>query len=275
MILLVTLFGGLTACTPDVNINDPVADIYAADYARRASLSVRLASSAGALVADVCSLGQDDWAAISEAGESFTPSDAVADMLGISGPGDLTYDQDTGGIVVKWEGVEIDEAIFGTVSLSVRRATETYGVSFTPDTTPIDPEEPEGPSEVSDEAAAAGFTDASATVDVSGCGGDGANSAIQVDFSMPENPEFDENGDAEDQALVSIPNDEETEVVWSKGELWPDAGDYLWTYGAGAERQQVYGYDASEIVGDAWPSQAEGASLWIRDVDVPLTRGTR
>jgi len=276
MILLATLLGSLTGCFPEVNINDPVADLYAADYARRASLSVRLASGAGALVSEVCFIGQDGWSDLAASKEGIDPGTQVASLLGLQGDGDLTYDQETGGVLVKWEGAEIDDGITGTITLTVRRATETFGVSFSPDTTPIDEDEPEGPAEVSEEAAAIGFTSAAATVDVTGCGGDGANSAIEVDFNMPELIEYDEDGEALPQALVIMPSSDDLDaVVWSKGEPWPDEGDFFWTYGAGVDRQQIYGYDASEISGESWPAQAEGASSWIRDVDVPLTRGVR
>ncbi len=272
--MLLSVLAASLGCAPEVVTNDPVAAAYAELFAQRASLSVRLSAGAGALGAHFCGVSQEEWAAITE----VQVPDAIAALLGLPPMGRSVYDPETGAITVTWEGALIDEDIPGTVAMEVRRATESFEVLFTPEGD-VDEAGEAVPNPLAD---ALNFRDADAVVSVVSCGDSedfGSDQAVlSISFDMPATATED---DDEDQVTaVSFPYqsedasaEESSSVVWTFGALWPESGDYVYTLGAGADRQRLTGYDASAIDGEVWPSTAEGRD-WVLDVDLPLARGT-
>lgn len=274
--LLLMLTAGPMGCLPTVATNDPVAEIYAAQYAQRASLSVRMSAGAGALAAYFCGVTQEDWAGITEV---QVPED-IAELLGLPANGRSVYNVETGAISVTWESSLIDDDIPGTVAMEVRRATESFEFLFTP----AGETDEDGEAVPNPEADALNFRDADAAVSVVSCGDSdefGSDQAVlTINFDMPA--ETTDEDDEDEVTTVDFPyqseeedaEEEEISVVWTFGEVWPESGNYVYTLGAGSDRQRLIGYDASAISGETWPSEAEGRD-WTRDVDLSLARGTR
>jgi hypothetical protein len=249
--LLILLSAG---CYPDIITNDPIARVYAEDMAVRGGLAARLTVGAAALSASACGIGHEGWSG--QDGEEFSPTDPVAAMLGLPGPGLISYNSDTGAIEVEWEGAELASGVYGTVVMNVLRATTSFNFSITVS------------EEYQDAANEYGFRDASVAVTVGNCQDDVA--AVFATANLPSQILSED----ELQATVSLPVDgaeDEEGMVWTRGEGLPDSGDFVWTIGSGADRERLISYDAGEISDGYWPSLAEGRD-WTLDIDVPIER---
>ena len=255
---LLTLLSLTSGCALDAITADPLAQARAEDMARRASLVVRLGAGSGAISSEICSITQDDWMTL----ETWEPSADIVAQLGLGGETAVVYDAATGATTLEWADAVLDTDLYGTFSISVLRATNTFQFSFTPSDTSRDTAE------------LASFRGGTASVIVSVCDAEAELTLTMnlEDTEAEEDAEEDEEG-ADDEGLTfEMPVDEDF-VIWNPGQFWPKEGSFNWTRGSGVDRERLLSLDAVEIDGTYWPASAESAD-WQTDVLVPLDRGS-
>ncbi|MED5370515.1 MAG: hypothetical protein VX899_05865 [Myxococcota bacterium] len=186
----------LLACADHDATLQPLVNARAEQIARDAELACRLGLAGGGMVAELAPQQVSWWAGHVGAGVDLHPD--TASVLGLSEPGVVSQDMETGAILLRWEDVEFSPDIWGRVELDVLRPQTSWVLRFE--------QEPDSPPRLEAEAR---FR----TLDVDG------DPQVQGELMFET---------AERSQTLTLPEGEAGMRWPAGGGYWPAEGQFTW-----------------------------------------------